>query len=147
MNITHTIVLTVFFRFYSVSGKPGDDAVLISFRKADVLPKLMQFRESLRTSNNNKLTEAGRNLAARSNDKPFSSDLLIPYAYRPFDTRYTYYEPEVWTRAVKPLGACVDGSPILLTTKIVKDPQFSHVFITRLFPDVILLSNTSSVNC
>ena len=80
-------------------------------------------------------------------ERLFNPDLVIPYAYRPFDTRYTYYDPEIWTRAVRPLKACVDGSPIILTTKIVKDSAFSHVFVSRIFADVIFLSNTSSVNC
>ena len=84
-----------------------------------------------------KLTEAGRNLAARSRNKAFDPDFVVPYAYRPFDIRYTYYDPDVWTRAVRPLKACIDGSPILLATKIIKDPSFSHVFTSRLFTDVI----------
>ena len=135
------------FDFYSVSGKPGDDALLISFSRDDVLPKLREFRRSLSKTSPSKLTEAGRNLAAREATKPFRTERIIPYAYRPFDTRFTYYDPKVWTRAVEPLKQCVDGSPILLTTKIVKDSQFAHAFVSRLFADVIFLSNTSSVNC
>ena len=41
----------------------------------------------------------------------------------------------------------VDGQPLLLVSRIVKDPRFAHVFVTRRLPDVIALSATSSVNC
>jgi predicted helicase len=139
--------LTDFFRFQSVSGKPGDDALLVSFTEEEVIPKLHDFRRSVESSKELKLTEAGRNLATLSPNRVFSRKSIIPYAYRPFDTRYTYYDQAIWTRAVDRLKSCVDGSPILLATKIVKDSSFSHVFVTRLFADVIFLSNTSSVNC
>jgi predicted helicase len=138
--------LTEIFAFQSVSGKPGDDGLLISFSEAEVIPKLRAFRSALGHSDL-KLTEAGRKLAALPPKSAFSSRHIVPYAYRPFDTRYTYYDPAIWTRAVERLRSCVNGSPILLTTKIVKDASFSHVFVTRSFADVIFLSNTSSVNC
>jgi len=135
------------FTFCSVSGKPGDDNLLVSLAQDEVLPKLLDFRRMLRNGSLPKLTEAGRNLAMLPQNKSFNPLLIIRYAYRPFDIRFTYYDADIWTRAVKPLKACVDGSPILLATKIVKDSSFSHVFVTRQFADVIFLSNTSSVNC
>ena len=141
------VSLTELFGFYNVSGKPGDDNLLVSFDRDEVLPKLQNFRQRLASNNKPKLTEAGRNLAAQSRNTRFDPKCVIRYAYRPFDTRFTYYDPDIWTRAVRPLKACVDGTPILLTTKIVKDPHFSHVFVTREFADVIFLSATSSVNC
>ena len=83
------------------------------------------------------MTEAGQNLLALPASQAFEEGAVIPYAYRPFDIRYTYYDSSIWARAVARLKACVDGSPVLLTTKIVKDSSFSHVFITRVFADVI----------
>lgn len=135
------------FQFYSVSGKPGDDNLLVSIDRDEVLPKLQEFRRAIDNRSLTKLTEAGRNLAARPKTKAFDSSLVCSYAYRPFDTRFTYYDPEIWTRAVRSLRTRIDGSPILLTTKIVKDSSFSHVFVSKLLVDVIFLSNTSSVNC
>ena len=139
--------MTDLFSFQSVSGKPGDDNLLVSFSQDDVIPKLKAFRKSLGASGATKLTEAGRNLAARAPNRPFSSAAVIEYAYRPFDVRYTYYDAAIWTRAVNRLYECIDGEPVLLTTKIVKDATFSHAFVSRLFADVIFLSATSSVNC
>jgi hypothetical protein len=143
----HYTSLADIFDFVSVSGKPGDDNLLVSLQSDEVLPKLDLFREALRGPEPPKLTEAGRNLAALPPGEMFDPDLVIPYSYRPFDTRYTYYDPKIWTRAVKPLKRCIDGTPVLLTTKLVKDAAFSHVFVSREFADVIFLSNTSSVNC
>ena len=135
------------FSFKNVSGKPGDDSLLISFSKDEVVPNLERFRaEVARGSGEKKLTEAGTKLARRPAALGFQNSNIVPYAYRPFDTRYTYYDKTIWTRAVGNLQESLEGSPVLLTTKIVKDPEFTHVFVSRLFADVIFLSNTSSVN-
>ncbi|HEX2676559.1 MAG TPA: type ISP restriction/modification enzyme, partial [Polyangiales bacterium] len=72
---------------------------------------------------------------------------VIPYAYRPFDTRFVYDDPRIWTRAVSRLRARIDGEPLLLATRFARDGAFAHVFATRLLPDVIFLSNKTSVNC
>ena len=139
--------LSDLFNFHNVSGKPGDDSLLISFAPDEVLSKFRLFKKSLERVPKPKLTEAGRKLASRSNNKPFLKSKIIQYAYRPFDVRYTYYDPKIWTRGVENLHSCLDGRPILLATKLIKDSSFSHVFVSRLFADVIFLSNTSSVNC
>ena len=141
------VSLKTLFRFCSVSGKPGDDDLLVSFRRPEVLPKLEVFLDSLKSASAPKLTEAGRNIAAQSETLRLRPACIIDYAYRPFDTRAAYFQEDIWTRAVSSLKACIEGSPILLTTKIVKDADFAHAFVSRIFTDVIFLSNTSSVNC
>ncbi len=140
--------LTEIIQFQCVSGKPGDDNLLVAFDMDEVIPKLQEFRRELESSGGSgyRLTEAGRNFVKLSPDH-FDPKRIIPYAYRPFDIRYTYYDSRIWTRPLEQLMACIDGSPVLLTTKLVKDAEFAHVFVTRLFTDVIFLSNTSSVNC
>ncbi len=139
--------LTAIFRFCSVSGKPGDDDLLVSFSPEEVIAKLREFKRSEAIASGHKLTEAGRKFADLPSNRPLRDSAVVPYSYRPFDTRFTYYDPAIWTRAVPKLKSCVDGTPILLTTKIVKDSVFAHVFVSRTFADVIFLSNTSSVNC
>ena len=138
--------LNQIFRYSSVSGKPGDDNLLVSFDQNDVIPKLKEFRKS-GAFDAEKLTEAGRKLANLDDSTDFKRSAVSRYAYRPFDDRWTYYDPAIWTRALTHLRSHATGQPILLTTKLVKDSSFSHVFITRVFPDVIYLSNKSSVNC
>lgn len=141
------VSLDSLFHFHSVSGKPGDDSHLVYLEKGDVVSGLREFTRSIEHNPMTKLTEAGRNLVARGLRERFLDSAVIEYAYRPFDNRYTYYDDSIWTRPVGRLYSCIDGRPVLLATKIVKDPSYSHVFVSRIFADVIFLSNTSSVNC
>lgn len=131
------------FSFHSVGGKPGNDAVLVGFDPDDVLAQLQRARASLDAG----ATEAARKLARRPDDAPFERARVVPYAYRPFDTRFVYDEPAIWTRPVPALRRRLDGEPLLLTSRVVNDRAFAHVFASRILPDVILLSPTSSVNC
>ncbi|MDD9942771.1 MAG: hypothetical protein OXU20_17150 [Myxococcales bacterium] len=140
------IPLPDLFEYHSVGGKPGDDRMLVGFEQHELIEKLERCSGQL-LAGHEPTTEAARKLARRPSGKPFSPDSVIPYTYRPFDDRLAYYEPEIWTRPLRALRSQVDGSPLLLTTRIVKDSQFAHVFTTRCFPDVIALSTTSSVNC
>ncbi|PZQ12520.1 MAG: hypothetical protein DI564_12820 [Rhodanobacter denitrificans] len=141
------LALTDIFAFHSVSGKPGKDELLVSFSKEEVIPKLKRRVRELEDGSVEKPTEAEQNLAKRPRNRPFDAKLVQEYAYRPGDLRWTYYDPDIWTRAVSKLAAQIDGSPVLLTTKIVKDGAFAHVWVTRHLADVIFLSATSSVNC
>lgn len=141
------LALTDIFAFHSVSGKPGKDELLVSFSKEEVIPKLKRRVRELEDGSVEKPTEAEQNLAKRPRNRPFDATLVQEYAYRPGDLRWTYYDPDIWTRAVSKLAAQIDGSPVLLTTKIVKDGAFAHVWVTRHLADVIFLSATSSVNC
>lgn len=140
------VPLPELFEFHSVGGKPGDDTVLVGFERDELLRKLRAHSAELLDGVEPR-TEAARKLAQRPSDKPFAPESVIPYAYRPFDDRLAYYEPDIWTRPLRMLRQHVDGEPFLLTTRIVKDSRFAHVFTTRRFPDVIALSTTSSVNC
>ena len=134
------------FAFRSVSGKPGDDHLLVSLDRAEIVPKLEALRRTAGQDPGVKLTEAGRKVAAVPQSELFRESMVEQYAYRPFDTRYVYNDPAVWTRPVNELRDYIDGKPILLVTKIVKDRSFAHVFVTRQLADVIFLSNSSSVN-
>lgn len=137
------LALDALFSFHSVGGKPGNDTVLVAFEPDEVLVQLQRARESL----DGGASEAARKLARRPADAPFERARVVPYAYRPFDTRFVYDEPAIWTRPVPALRRCLDGEPLLLTSRVVNDPPFAHVFASRMLPDVILLSPTSSVNC
>ncbi len=133
------VSLSDLFVFHNVSGKPGDDELLVSINKEDVLPKLS---DRTRTKS---ASQSARRYWER--EWTITSSKVEAYAYRPFDHRWTYYDRDIWARAVPSLKARIQGQVVLLTTRIVKDDAFRHAFVTRVFPDVILLSNTSSVNC
>lgn len=138
--------LTSMFEYYSVGGKSGADTALVGFEPQQIVAGLEAARLRLEEGIDMR-TDSATRLARRPIEQSFSTARLIPYAYRPFDHRLAYYEPELWSRPLRALYELVDGQPILLTTRIVKDAGFAHVFATREFPDVIGLSATSSVNC
>ncbi|HUX98607.1 MAG TPA: type ISP restriction/modification enzyme [Candidatus Deferrimicrobium sp.] len=136
------------FDFYNVGGKPGDDKLLVAFEPEQVIANLKAFiKKSTANVNGGTKTEAKRKLLSVLNQFSFNNSKLEKYNYRPFDIRWTYYDPSIWTRPVQKLKAECQNTPLLLCSRIVKDNQFSHVFVSNLFTDVIFLSNTSSVNC
>lgn len=140
----NSIPVNLLFRFSNVGGKPGDDDLLVHFDLNSVIPAITERYAAFQAGIQPK-KEAERKLATA--DKTLLAlSKVVPYAYRPFDRRWTLYEPRVWTRAVGSLASQIDGSPILWTTKICADGTFSHVFVSRTLPDVIGLSSTSSTN-
>ncbi len=137
------------FSFYNVGGKPGDDELLVCLTKEDVLPKLDAFLTSqnkLKGPPGTPLTEAKRKIRRRGTSLRLTASHVEPYLYRPFDSRWVYYDPAIWTRAVPALKAQCRGTLLLLCAKIVIDPVWAHALATTTFPDVILLSNSTSVN-
>ncbi|MDH5674683.1 MAG: N-6 DNA methylase [Myxococcales bacterium] len=144
------VSLEQLFDFRSVAAKPGDDRRLVCFRDDEVIAAMERAREQAATlaaaEGHGGGSEAMRKLARRPQEQPFDATRIRPYCYRPFDTRFVYDDAAIWTRPVRALRPHVDGQPLLLTTRVVKDATFAHVFATRLLPDVIALSPASSVN-
>lgn len=140
--------LTDIFKFYNVGGKPGDDRLLVSLSQDTLRQNLEDFIEHRKqTPKTRNLTEAKRKFLRIISEYKFDASRIEPYNYRPFDIRWTYYDPQIWTRPVQKLKHQCKNNLLLLCSRIVKDRQFAHVFIADLFTDVIFLSNTSSVNC
>jgi predicted helicase len=136
--------LSELFEFYNVGGKPGDDKLLVALTPEEVENKLRSFIQKKSTG---KVTEAKQKLLGHINDFSFNRANIEKYNYRPFDTRWIYYDPHIWTRPVPKLKEQCNDNLLLLCSRIVKDAHFAHAFISQLFTDVIFLSNTSSVNC
>ena len=140
--------LTELFVFYNVGGKPGDDNLLVAFNPNELGSKLGDFiAKTPEKAKNHESTEAKRKFLKNLNQFSFDSMKLEKYNYRPFDVRWIYYDPKIWTRPVTKLKRQCNDNLLLLCSRIVKDDSFSHIFIANLFTDVIFLSNTSSVNC
>ncbi|MDD1778003.1 MAG: N-6 DNA methylase [Candidatus Helarchaeota archaeon] len=140
--------LAELFMFYNVGGKPGDDKLLVALNPKDLNKKLSDFIASTtEKAKNREYTEAQRKLLKDLNQFAFDPAKIEPYNYRPFDVRWIYYDPNIWTRPVTKLKAHCTNNLLLLCSRIVKDDSFSHIFVSNLFTDVIFLSNTSSVNC
>jgi hypothetical protein len=138
------------FSFYNVGGKPGDDDLLVSVRRDAVIPKLEAFLQDSRGSqegSGKRVTEAQQKILQQGGALALDAARVEPYLYRPFDLRWVYYDPALWTRGVPTLKAQCRGTLLLLCAKIVNDPTWAHVLVTTTFPDVIALSNCTSVNC
>ncbi len=139
--------LTDIFNFYSVGGKPGDDRLLVGFDEESTRVRVEQTAQLLRIDPTKATKEATKNLLRILNKFQTQRESVIPYNYRPFDIRYTYYDERIFTRPVLKVKKQFEKENIaLLTTKILKAEPFGHVFITTVFPDVIFLSNKTSTN-
>ncbi|NMC04172.1 MAG: N-6 DNA methylase [Candidatus Lokiarchaeota archaeon] len=139
------------FPFNSVGGKPGDDDLLVSLDKKSAMDKISAFLNGKvdgRVARSRSMTEARRKILHHAGSLVLDPHNVVSYNYRPLDTRYAYYHELAWTRPVsKARQYCHHGNLLLLTTKLVKDRHFNHVFVSRTFTDVIFLSGTSSTNC
>jgi predicted helicase len=137
------------FNFNSVGGKPGDDGLLVSFDPEEAVNKVEAFVQGTSARSTERgLTEARQKILRNAHRLHIDSRHVIPYNYRPFDTRFAYFDELAWTRPVsRARQQCQESNLVLLTTKLVKDREFNHAFVARAFTDVIFLSNTSSTNC
>lgn len=137
------------FPFNSVGGKPGDDELFVAFDPQTALTKFTSFLGHARGDNDiGTLTEAKRKILAQLDSFDAVRSKVISYSYRPFDTRWAYFDARAWTRSVSRIKKQCDGKNlVLLSTKLVKDLAFNHVFVSRKYTDVIFLSSTSSTNC
>ncbi|HNT30122.1 MAG TPA: DNA methyltransferase, partial [bacterium] len=73
---------------------------------------------------------------------------IKPISYRPFDSKYVFYEDKlVWRTVRKVMQHFLKGKNVgLLTTKAFRDDAFRHVFITDAISEVIFLSGTTASN-
>lgn len=73
---------------------------------------------------------------------------ITPIAYRPFDTRYTIYNPHVAVHRRQRVMSHMYGkyNLALLVTKTVRDHEYAHCLLTDKCSEVILLSGVSGSN-
>ena len=71
-----------------------------------------------------------------------------PCLYRPFDERWTVYEPHVLVHRRERVNSHLLelGNLALLTTRMTKGDDFSHVFVSDKITEVICLSSKTSAN-
>lgn len=78
----------------------------------------------------------------------FDENNILPISYRPFDTRFVYYQNDFIERSRdKIMQHFLLGKNVgLLLTKGVRDPFYNHVFITENISEAIFLSGTTATN-
>ncbi|HET6527789.1 MAG TPA: type ISP restriction/modification enzyme, partial [Balneolaceae bacterium] len=71
----------------------------------------------------------------------FNKDFITPIQYRPFDYRYTYYDPKLISRpAQKVMPHIKKGSVALLSCRQQSTFDFQHIFITNALADICTVS-------
>lgn len=83
--------------------------------------------------------------------KNFSEDRLVPIAYRPFDTRWTYYTGNSRGFICYPRNEVMQQyaghrNIGLLAPVAIRDREFHHAFVTSVISEVIFLSGTTASN-
>ena len=73
---------------------------------------------------------------------------LVSCLYRPFDERWTVYDPSVLVHRRERVNAHLldPGNVALLTTRMTKGDDFNHVFLSDQITEVISLSSKTSAN-
>lgn len=73
---------------------------------------------------------------------------LVSCLYRPFDERWTVYDPSVLVHRRERVNAHLlePGNVALLTTRMTKGDDFNHVFLSDKITEVISLSSKTSAN-
>jgi len=73
---------------------------------------------------------------------------LVSCLYRPFDERWTVYDPSVLVHRRERVNAHLrePGNIALLTTRMTKGDDFNHVFVSDKIAEVISLSSKTSAN-
>jgi predicted helicase len=113
------------FTLNNIGIVTAKDSVLVSEKKSELLHKVEEY------------------YGIQSN-----VNFIKMLSYRPFDTRFVYYDTKLIERArEKVMVHYLKGSNIgLLTTKALQDDSFRHVFVTDNISEAIFLSGTTASN-
>ncbi|WP_187150768.1 type ISP restriction/modification enzyme [Treponema endosymbiont of Eucomonympha sp.] len=142
--------ITELFAVYNSGIKTDRDSLFIDFDKT-VLAKRMKkllsgnfdndFRElfNVKDSGSYKLTEVIKN-------KAFKEENIRPLLYRPFDTRYIYYEQGITSRPAYRVmrNFYHNGNFGLMFCRMLSSKTFSHVLVHNAFVESGYLSNLPS---
>ena len=142
--------VTEIFKDWAVGIVTGKDEKLVGFTPQQIIkvfsdifnPRVtleeLEFYHNLRET-------SGWNIKARRvgmlGKESFSQDKIVPYAYHPFDTRYTYYCAFLERPQYKIMKHLVKKNISLVTTRLLSSDSFRHSFITVHIGDKCFISN------
>jgi len=129
------------------------DNFIVSNNRADIVSRVnkLALGEYTNTYLNNTFN-LGKNYAnfilGNSSKIQFDETKIIKLNYRPFDTRWTYFDNKVvWRWRENVMKHYLIGSNVgLLVTKAVRDPNYQHIFVTNNVSEAIFLSGTTASN-
>lgn len=139
--------ITDIFKEKSSGVETAHDHFAVAFTRAELLHRLEIFTGDLaddhvKESLNLKDLRDWKIGEARQRSKKQKVEHLIrPYAYRPFDTRWTCYDPSfiVWSKQ-KVMNHLVRDNLALVTVRLLSTEQFHHAFVCNTIGDRCLLS-------
>jgi predicted helicase len=142
--------VTGIFKDWAVGIVTGKDEKLVGFAPEQIIKVFLDIfnprvtLEDLAFFHDLKET-SGWNIKARRVGmlcrESFSQDKIVPYAYHPFDTRYTYYCDFLERPQYKIMRHLVEENITLVTTRLLSSDSFRHSFITVHIGDKCFISN------
>lgn len=131
------IELSSLFRHFGNGIGTDRDALFYDFENEDLTSRIETFysTEGLAEpfkSEFNIANSSSYNLLERRNSTMFDSNAVRKALYRPFDSRWIYYNPSLTSRsAYKIMQNLMQPNIALLVTRQVSTGEFRHVFVTK----------------
>lgn len=149
------VSLTDLFIINSTGIVTMGDGFVIDANKTNLLNRISRFLfdETISESNLKEEYGLGKNYAKwviGNKGKSILGDenKVIPLAYRPFDTRYTYFDQKfIWRMRSKINKHILGHSNIsLLASRMTKGKSYAHAFVTNNVSETIFLSPLTGTN-
>ncbi|RLG35949.1 MAG: DNA methyltransferase, partial [Candidatus Alkanophagales archaeon] len=141
--------VTDIFEKWSSGVETGKDDILVGFTPkhvervfSDILdPRVtledLKARYDLRETSGWKIKTRRKELLRK---EAFSREAIIPYAYRPFDTRFTYYCNFLRRLHHETMKNLLSDNLALVTTRFLSIPPFTHILVTDKIGDATFIS-------
>lgn len=137
------VPLDKIFRQFNAGVATGKDDLLVSFDKEELIRRLSITEKSLFDFSmqnykipqvlSDRLFEELKGLEIRNS--------IVPYNYRPFDTRYVVYNKRILQRARNVImGSFLKPNLGIVTTKQLSTEKFNHALVTEVVSDRCLIS-------
>ena len=142
--------VTEVFKQWAVGIVTGKDQKLIGFTPQQIMkvfldifnpkvtPKELEFYHGLRETSGWKIESRRAGILGKES---FTQDKITPYAYRPFDARYTYYCDFLERPQYKIMKHLLKQNTTLVTTRLLSSNSFCHSFVTTYVGDKCFISN------
>jgi len=141
--------VTEIFKKWSSGVKTRRDQFMVAFSREELLQRLRLFIGNLpdeMLSRALRIQDTKYWSIKKAREEVRKVDFkgkIIPYAYRPFDSRFVFYFPNIIERgdAREPLMKHLfKGNIAIVSTRILSQPPFNHVFISDSISDMCLIS-------
>nr|MDO8118664.1 type ISP restriction/modification enzyme [Candidatus Sigynarchaeota archaeon] len=114
------------YKLEDIVGDISDDDFKRKYRLKDAVSLIKKYRASIKAEG-------------------IIEEKVVPYLYRPFDTRVIYYSPSVITRdRARVMRNMILENVALITTRLLSTNEFNHCLVTAIMGDIGVLSSRTS---